>query len=118
MWLQTRRALRHKAIAQNDRASFHRAETIAVGPHASKPMQVRPRQAAHYLIAPTSDAVAVPFVRVSVQHRASPAKAALNDCPHERKAKGALLAAFVGCNPLLYGPLISCDRFCKYKGDR
>ena len=68
MWLQTRRALRHKAIAQNDRASFHRAETIAVGPHASKPMQVRPRQAAHYLIAPTSDAVAVPFVRVSVQH--------------------------------------------------
>ena len=118
MWLQTRRAVRHKAIAQNDRASFHRAETIAVGPHASKPMQVRPRQAAHYLIAPTSDAVAVPFVRVSVQHPGSAAKAALNDCPHERKAKGALLAAFVGCNPLLYGPLISCDRFCKYKGDR
>jgi hypothetical protein len=34
------------------------------------------------------------------------AKAALNDCPHERKAKGAHLAAFVSCNPLLYRTLI------------
>ncbi len=34
------------------------------------------------------------------QHPGSAAKAALNDCPHERKAKGAHLAAFVSCIPL------------------
>jgi hypothetical protein len=38
------------------------------------------------------------------EHPGSAAKAALNDCPHERKAKGAHLAAFVSCNPLF--PLI------------
>ena len=27
-------------------------------------------------------------------------KARLNDCPHERKPKGAHLAAFVSCSPL------------------
>ena len=37
------------------------------------------------------------------QHPGSAAKAALNDCPHERKAKGAHLAAFVSCIPLLAG---------------
>ena len=36
----------------------------------------------------------------SVQHPGSAAKAALNDCPHERKAKGAHLAALVSCSPL------------------
>ena len=35
------------------------------------------------------------------QHSGSAAKAALNDCPHERKAKGAHLAAFASCIPLL-----------------
>jgi hypothetical protein len=42
------------------------------------------------------------------EHRASAAKAALNDCPHERKGKGAHLAAFVSCKPLFDGtPLVS-----------
>ena len=35
-----------------------------------------------------------------VEHPGSAAKAALNDCPHERKAEGAHLAAFVSCIPL------------------
>ena len=38
-----------------------------------------------------------------VEHPGSAAKAALNDCPHERKAKGAHLAAFVSCIPLFDG---------------
>ena len=38
--------------------------------------------------------------RLPVEHPGSAAKAALNDCPHERKAKGAHLAAFVSCIPL------------------
>ena len=42
----------------------------------------------------------------SVQHPGSAAKAALNDCPHGRKAEGAHLAAFVSCIPLLDGPVI------------
>ncbi len=40
---------------------------------------------------------------VPVQHPRSAAKAALNDCPHERKAKGAHLAAFVSCSALFDG---------------
>ena len=38
-----------------------------------------------------------------VEHPGSAAKAALNDCPHDRKAKGAHLAAFVSCIPLFDG---------------
>ena len=40
--------------------------------------------------------------RWSAQHPGSAAKAALNDCPLIER-EGALLAAFVSCNPLLYG---------------
>jgi len=49
----------------------------------------------------------IPFAAtfMCVQHPGSAAKAALNDCPHERKAKGAHLAAFVSCIPLFDGPL-------------
>src|SRR5689334_17576128 len=39
-------------------------------------------------------------------HSGSAAKAALNDCPHERNEKGAHLAAFVSCIPLFDGPVI------------
>ena len=42
----------------------------------------------------------------SVQHPGSAAKAALNDCPHDRKAKGAHLAAFVSCSPLFDSTLL------------
>ncbi len=41
-----------------------------------------------------------------VEHPGSAAKAALNDCPHERKAEGAHLAAFVSCIPLFGSQLI------------
>jgi len=40
---------------------------------------------------------------VSAQQPGSAAKAALNDCLHERKAKEAHLAAFVSCSPLFGG---------------
>ena len=45
-----------------------------------------------------------------VEHPGSAAKAALNDWRHERKAKGALLAAFVGCNPLFCGTVRTTAR--------
>ena len=41
-----------------------------------------------------------------VEHRGSAAKATLNDCPHERKAKGAHLVAFVSCIRLLSGRML------------
>ena len=52
----------------------------------------------------------IPAVVISIgdrawyrEHSGSAAKAALNDCPHDRREKGAHLAAFVSCIPLLYG---------------
>ena len=43
----------------------------------------------------------VQHCRLPVEHRGSAAKAAFNDCPRARKAKGALLAVFVSCIRLL-----------------
>ena len=40
------------------------------------------------------------------QHGGSAAKAAFNDCPHEWKAKGAHLAAFVSCIRLFDGAVL------------
>ena len=45
-----------------------------------------------------------------VEHPGSAAKAALNDCPHKRKGKGAHLAAFVSCIPLFGSPALILGR--------
>jgi len=53
-----------------------------------------------------------------VQHPGSAAKAALNDCPHERKGKGAHLAAFVSCIPLFDSTLVEPRDSSKDQGER
>ena len=45
-------------------------------------------------------------LRAEIRNARISCKAALNDCPHERKAEGAHLAAFVSCKPLFD---VSCD---------
>ena len=51
----------------------------------------------------------VAIARLLRRSPGSAAKAALNDCPHERKAKGAHLAAFVSCIPLFDRPALFPD---------
>ena len=104
------RSSAHRADLERARASSSRSSRTAERPLQHRPcLSVASARATIRLPKPLSPETRMRIRSVprSVQHPGSAARAALNDWPRQRKAKGPLLADLVGCNPLFCGCLLS-----------